>query len=512
MTDLTPEIVHGLREAMLRDKETRGNAFLPWEPKAVPFEKQEAFLRDPHLTKLAQCGNRAAKTTTTMRDLSWRLMRKHWYLDNFLAVDDDDYMADGGKIFWLVGPTFDFLKETCWEQYLQKFIPEWYYTDDDFVSGVVMRKEKGVEIIDSVSFRNGDKLVFKTYSQDLKTKMGKAVHGVYIDEMPPHLNILVELVTRTLDNDGCFILGFTPVVHNEEVKEYVDNHKRLHIHRWGLVDNPLFRDNPEKLERALDEWAHLPESMRNMRMTGEWYYESKGQRVFENVDPEIVEDFEVPDYWRRFRVCDPATHRSGYTCYAEDPADGQWYCIDATEIEWKGKICKATDIEKVLDARVPFDGYRFNFSLYDNAESWFGSHTEGKCGKWRPCVMKRKEHLLMVTREAMVNKKVKFFKKAAAPLIKQIYQYRRKEDGTIHKKKDHMVDTFQYFCREIPKFIPNQVSGSTVNTHEEIHAKHMEALKKKWAAVSKTSKSLGRQTVSMYRRQAINSLRGRGLR
>lgn len=510
-TEITHDIVRDLREALMKDKASRDNLFIPWDPSAAPFDKQEAFLKDPKLSKLAKCGNRSAKTFTTMRDLSWRVMRKHWYFPEWMSITDEDYMQSGGRVFWVVGPTFDFMKETCWDMYLKRFIPEWYYTDDEFVSGVITRKEKGVEIIDSINFRNGDKIVFKTYSQDLKTKMGKAVDGVYIDEMPPHLNILVELVTRTLDNDGCFILGFTPVVHNEEIKDYVDNHKTLSVHQWGLVNNPLFRDNPERLERALDEWAHLPEAMRNMRLTGEWYYETKGKRVFENVDPDVVEDFEFPDFWRRVRICDPATHRSGYIALAEDPTDGQWYCIDATEIEWKGKICTAMDIEHQLDKRSPHPDFRYLLSLYDNAESWFGSHSAGKQGKWRPCVMKRKEHLLMLTRDAMVNKKIKFFKRGASPLIRQIYSYRRKEDGTIHKAKDHMVDCLQYFCREIPPFRP-QENAVKDDSQEGLVKQHLKNLREKWKTAGNTEKIFSRQFGYTHRRQAINSLRGRGMR
>lgn len=509
-TDITLDHIHSLREALRRNKELVESLFIPWEPKAEPFAKQEEFLRDAHLSKLARCGNRAAKTFTTMRDLSWRIMRKHWYLDKWRCDSEEDYMASGGRIFWVVGPTFEFMKETCWDMYLSRFIPEWYYVDDDFVSGLVTRKEKGVDVIDSVKFRNGDKIVFKTYSQDLKTKMGKAVDGVYIDEMPPHLNILVELVTRTLDNDGCFILGFTPVVQNEEIKDYVDKHQSLHVYQWGLVDNPLYRDNPERLERALSEWAHLPEAMRNMRMTGEWYYEIKGERVFENVDPEVVDDFEIPDDWRRARVADPANHRTGTAYFAEDPYDGQWYCVYAEEIEWKGKLARTEDIERVIDSRAPHPEFQYCMSLYDNAEAWFGAHAEGKQGRWRACVQKKKDLLLMLTRDCIVNKRVKFFKQGAAAAIRQIYSYRRKEDGSIHKKKDHIVDCLQYFCREIPAFVQRTLQRPPT-TGEELAREHFKNLKKKWARVG-AEKQVNTKFAVSQRRSAVASLQRRGLR
>jgi phage terminase large subunit-like protein len=506
--DITADKVAAYSEALIRDKMQRENLFLPWDATAKPFKKQKDFLSDPHLTKLARCGNRSAKTFSTMRDLAWRITRKHWYIDRWKMDTDAEYMADGGKVFWVVAPTFDFLKNTCWEMYLKRFIPEWYFVDNDFVSGVATRKDKGVEIIDSVTFRNGDKLAFKTYSQDLKTQMGMAVDGVWIDEMPPHLNILVELVTRTLDHDGCFILGFTPVIENEEIKEYVDNHPRMHVYQWGLADNPLYKDNPDRLQRALDEWSHLPEAMKNMRMSGEWYYEAKGERVFENVNPIIVDDFVVPDDWRRMRVADPANHRTGAAFFAEDPSDGQWFCIDAIEIEWKGVLARTEDIEREIDKRAPFSDFRYHVSLYDNAEAWFGAHTEGKQGKWRACVNKKKEMLLLLTRDCIVNGKVKFFKHKASGLIRQIYMYRRREDGSIVKRKDHMVDCLQYFCREIPHFIPDRIVSKPV-TNEEIAAAHRKNLQQKWAKIGAGGQS---KYTMASRRSNVAALQKRGLR
>jgi hypothetical protein len=307
-------------------------------------------------------------------------------------------------------------------------------------------------------------------------------------------------------------MGFTPVVVNEEIKDYVENHKNLHVYQWGLVDNPLFANDPEKLERAMDEWSHLPEAMRNTRLSGEWYYEPKGKQVFENVHPECVPDFEVPLEWRRARISDPATHRTGAIILAEDPADGQWFVINAVELEWKNKLCTTADIEREIDKLAPYPEFQYTMSLYDNAESWFGSHQVGKQGRWRACVMKRKSLLIMQTRDAMVTKRVKFFKVGAAPLVKQIYAYRRKDDGEIYKKKDHMVDCLQYFCREIPPFIPGRVVMRPDN-QEDMVKHHMDNLRKKWAQVGSTQQQQSRrQVTATARRATVTALRGRGLR
>lgn len=509
MSEFTHDQVKAYREAILRDKRLKEKLFMPWDASIKPFPEQEEFLADTTLTKLAKCGNRAGKTATCMRDLAWKLMRKHPYDSAYYCETDEEYMRSGGRIFWSIAPTFEFIKNVEWELYLQRYLPEWLYTFDDFTSGLVIKREKGTDIVDSVTFRNGDKLIFKTFSQDLKSLMGMSVNGgVYVDEMPAHVSTLVELVTRTLDGGGCFTLGFTPVVKNDEIKEYVDNHKGMSVHQWGLIHNPVFRDNPDKLERALEEWAHLPESTKQMRMNGDWTYEYKGDRVFENVNPVVVEDFEIPIHWRRVRVCDPANHRSGVSIYAEDPKDGTWFCIEALEIEWRGVLAKTDDIEREINKLAPFPDYKYVLSLYDNAEAWFGAHTAGQQGKWRPCVQKKKESLIMLTRDCIVSGKVKFFKYKGAAAVKQIYAYRRNDEGGIVKRKDHIVDTLQYFCREIPRYNPN-IQELAPNTQEQVVEHHFKQLGKKWET---RSKDISVKKFSSARRQAVIAIQRRGLR
>lgn len=512
---LTHDDVKSYREALILDKKNRQDMFIPWEKTAIMFEAQRKFLADPTPTKLARCGNRAAKTFTTMRDLSWKAMRRHPLIEKWQKWDEKLYMRDGGKTWWVVAPTFEFLRETIWVMYLERFLPRWYYMDDDFVSGLSWKKEKGDDFLEKITFRNGDTIEFKTYSQNLLSKMGRAVSGgVYIDEMPPSLLVLSELVTRCLDHGADFICGFTPVVQVEEIRHYVDKHEGMSVHQWSLAENPIYRDDPAKLARALAEWKHLPEPLRLARENGDWYEElPQGVRIFENVTPECVDDFEIPLYWRQVRFSDPASHRTGVVIFAEDPNDGQWYATVAREIEWKDKLAKATDIERVIDSLAPHEDFRYHMSVYDNAEAWFGAHTEGKLGRWRPCVHKKsKDSLIMKTRDSIVEGRVKFFKFGAAALVRQIYQYRRRPDGAIHKKKDHLVDPLQYFCREMPTFVPGQQSVPC-DMPEEIKKEHFKVLEKKWAQRGNRVFGSGVQfTQTQQRKQQILTLRQRGVR
>ena len=447
-----------LWSAMAEEKRYKESTFYPPDPTMRPFEKQIEFLQDPSLTKLARCGNRAGKTLINTRDLAWRVTRKHPYHANWYCETDEEYLNSKPKQWWFAAPDLLFLHNVVWKQYLEAYIPSWYYTDDELTPMIHYEKDRGKEIIHSVRFRNGDEILFRSYSQNLLSKMGAAVDGgVYLDEPPPNIETLTELMMRVLDSGGLLSSSWTPVDVSDEIVEYVENSQALSQHRWGMMDNPAFRDNPEKLKRAMGDLAHLPEHIRKMRLYGDWVDDTREEdRVFSNVYPEIVDDFHVPHSWRRIRVLDPAGHRSGFCEFAEDPSDNQWYCIWAQEIEWKGRTARATDIEAVCDERAICDGYVYFMSIYDNAENWFAAHAKHTHGRWTPCANKNVPLFNSITRDVLATGKVKFFRQGAFIAARQIIRAKHKENvQTRAFKKLHCADCIRYFSVHIPPPDPN---------------------------------------------------------
>ena len=490
---------------LLAERELNDSLFIPWEPTAIPFLQQLEFLQDTTLTKLARCGNRAAKTFTNMNSLRYKLTRKHPWNKRWRG----NYAQSKPKTFWLAGPNFDFLTEVCWKQYLSRLVPRWYYTDDNLNEMLSIEKDKDKEYVTRVRFRNGDTLEFKTYKQAYLAIMGRAIDHLTVDEMPPSLSVLVELITRCGDKDGEVELGFTPLVENEEIRDWVDNHETLAVHQWAIDDNPVYRDNPERLARVLSEWKHLPEPEREARRKGDWYYQDDGTlRVFENVVPQVVEDFEIPPWWRQVRIADPASHRTGFSILAEDPETGTWYCTTAVEFEWKGKLATAPQIETEMD-RFNTLGIKYYYSKYDNAEAWFGAHSSGV---WSACILKNKELQILALRKLMVDGTLKFFRIGGALAVKQVMTYRRRESGTIIKKKDHVVDTLQYFAREVPPRLTKE-QLRRIMTNADWQSELYEAYK---AEKAKKTKESERVTAikSRHSRLAVSraSLRGRGRR
>lgn len=490
---MSSEIIEALWQAMYAEKAYKDSVFCPEDPNMKPFPKQEAFLRDPSLTKLARCGNRAAKTFTSMRDLAWRITRKHPYLPEWYCATDEEYLASPARVWWVCAPDLTFINDVIWVQFLQQFIAQWYYTDDDLVPLTYTEKLKGKEFIQGVKLRNGDEIVFRSYTQNILSKMGASVKGgVYLDEPPPDLTVLTELVMRVLDGNGIFNMSFTPVNLDEDIIEYIENHPGLSMHRWSLMDNPVFRDDPVKLARAMAELSHLPEHKRKLRLFGDYDTDAgEGMEyIFENLEPEVVDDFPIPTHWRQVRVLDPAGHRSGFCIFAEDPEtireDGtsDWYCHVARHIEWKGRTVKATDIEAECDSYVPHPEYVYYASIYDNAENWFAAHAENNHGIWIPCIVKKVELSISAVRDVISQGRVKLFARGAALLVKELQKAKRDINTDKPKFKAlHALDCLRYFALGIPDADPTQIPDKRDELQRMIEIDYQN-IKKTWASYS----------------------------
>jgi hypothetical protein len=483
------DLIEAILEEKIKQRSRLLSTFIPNNPTAKPFEEQLAYFKDPSLAKLLRCGNRSSKTFSAMRDLAWRICRVHPYSANYnlwgckgnwqkkMSTPEFDikYLESKPEVIWILGPTIDFVNNVMWGQYLSEMIPPWFIED-------IKKTNQGN--IDSIIFKNRDILKVKSYSQQDSTKMGFACHLIYIDELPPDTQIINELIVRTLDKDGCINLAFTPLVENDDIRILLDGMVEsgsLSLHSWPFYKNPLYRDNPEKLARAMDAFAHMSPHERAARISGDWYIEPKARAVFENVDFEIVEDFPIPNHWRQARVVDPASHTTGIGIFAEDPTTGIWYCTCGDEFTWGGgKLATASDIIAAIEKKKPHPKFRYILSIYDNSEAWFGA--ESRSLGFQPCLLKNRQEAIMCTRDMLHNKKIKIFRVGAAKLVEQINNYRYSEDGKggVVKKDDHCLDTLMYFSRQMPTPL-KKYEEPAVDEKKEILQKHIDAVEKRKA-------------------------------
>lgn len=492
--DAEIEYEHLLEEMRLLkeiNRERLEKAFIPDNADAKPFFQQEIFFKSETKTQLLRCGNRAAKTFSWVRDRAWKLMRNHPYKKAW----SQNYEKSQPKLFWMVGPTFEFCTQVVWETYLSKMIPDWYWTDDN---GKPMIEMMDTKLIDKVRFRNGDVIEFKTYSQSLLSKMGRAIDDLSVDEMPPHLKILTELIVRVLDSNGDATYAFTPVNPNPEIKAYLDNHPGLELHSWSVLDNPVYHDF-EKRSRLLDEYAKLSAEERDTRLNGQWYVQiDNSDRLMQGTKPKLEDDFPIPPFWRRARVADPAAIRTGVAWFAENPDTGVWYCYAAKEIQWGDQAATADALKAEIGKDRPYPGFKYCMSLYDNHELWFFAH--GPREDWVPCMQKNREEAVVTARDAINIGRVVFFKRGAIMLLQQMAVVKASV-----KYKDHMLDCLMYFCRQIPH--ARKTTNIQLDEHAMIYAQYQGEQEK----ASTTQERVSRRTMSQFRPHAQRLMR-RGLR
>ena len=466
----TYRLYQQLKEAEYKQKERIESVFLPEDPSAIPFPEQEAFFRDTAHQILLRCGNRAAKTFSNIRNLAWILMRNHPYQTRYncktLGIDYEDTKAMN---IWVIGPTFDFCMNTILKKYLFQMVPKWYYTDDKG-NEMITYYSLPDKPIKTITFRNGDTVEIRSYSQELTSIMGRVLDLIVLDEMPNDRMVISELVTRTFDCDGRIICGFTPLVENVEIKDYLDDKcvsGIMSLHSWSILSNPHYRDNPDRLARALAEWDSLPVAERNARLNGDWYFESKHGKIFADTNIDIVDPFEIPDFWRRARVVDPAAHKTGVSFYAEDPVTHTWYLYLSTTI---GKLHQGIDAKSILHEIERIEPHKeYALSIYDNAELWFGSDPTTR-DKFQPCILKNVNAGIMATKDAFNSGRVKIFS-INKEGIQQLQQLEWGPEGKPKgKSKCHILDTILYFCRQVPPPCKKPKGPNKPKTDQEIAA------------------------------------------
>jgi hypothetical protein len=233
------------------------------------------------------------------------------------------------------------------------------------------------------------------------------------------------------------------------------------------------------MQDLLDKWKYLPEGQFKARLRGDWYYETPDGTMFQGVVFEEVDDFEIPLTWRRCRVTDPANRVTGHAEFAEDPQTGVWYCYKAYQIGWReGSVMDAKDILNEINKNKPAPWFQYYYSLYDNAELWFGVDAM-KTDNYSPTMLKNVESAVMDTRTAIKDGKLKFFKTGAGFVVTQMRMVPNPKGDKARSGKFHATDCVLYFCRQIPEWIKPKGLETTEQQDQNMFSKWLEREKEK---------------------------------
>lgn len=353
---------------------------------------------------------------------------------------------------WAAGDTSQTVKEIIQEKLLGKIT--------DIGSGLIpkdkitrtTRKRGTADAIETVYVEHVSggisELTLKSYDQKRESFQGTKKHVVWLDEEPP-LDIYTECLLRTTDTEGgsdngLMILTFTPLLGmsetvlsflpNGNVEDLKSPTKAVVMATWSDVPH-LSKEAKEKL------WASIPPFQRDARSKG---IPQLGAGAIYPV-PEsdvLVDDFTIPEHWKRGFSMDVGWNRTAAGFYAIDPENdiiyrtGEYYrgeaepSVHADAIRARGDWLPGV-IDPASRGRSQKDGFQLLQMYKDlglDIETAQNTVEAGIYECW----------------QRMSSGRFKVFKSCQNWLY-EFRLYRRNEKGKIVKENDHAMDEMRYF-------------------------------------------------------------------
>lgn len=307
-------------------------------------------------------------------------------------------------------------------------------------------------LVQSLEMDNGNTILFQSLenaNQARERLQSYVAHLVWIDELPPTMAIIRELLVRVQAKNGFFLASFTPTVVALEIQRFIDaiEEPEGKTYRFSMLDNPIYRD-PERKKQLISRYAHLSEEQRNMVFEGEWL-SGDGQVFYFHYDHMVRMPQGYSPMWRHVEVVDPAISSAlGLTLWAEEPDTGKWYCILDTYV--KNILVPSLILKEVIRLT---NGRNIVKRISDYAP-WFTETASSEGRKYLTVQNKnhgRKDELIKQLQEAMGN--TIFFAPHCDNIITEIQDCRWADRGVgkiVNSSSYHLLDCAQYFADNIP--------------------------------------------------------------
>lgn len=441
------------------EKLRRQESFDPTNPNSKPTPAQKQVIDDFGHIKIQtiRAGNQSGKSQTCARLVTWVLTDTHptwkrpdeWGNEPLLAV--------------IAGRTGKQIEESLLPKIRSYLEPGSY-------------KEVRIgNIIQRLELTSGNRIVFQSLENPNMARerlQSYVAHVVWVDELPPTVEVMNELLIRRQARNGFFLASFTPLVRNLKVQKFVDSlvEPLAKTYRFKMLDNPLYASEDRKQE-ILASMANLPEHVRNSRLYGDWVSDDNAVYQF---SPDTMIGFpeNYNPLWRHVESVDPASSSAlGYTLWAEDPATGIWYCVKA---EYVKGIYIPTEI---INTVQKFSAGHNIVRRISDTEPWF-VHQAGQMGiKYTPVYEKANRKIsMMKSLQQALGVTIKIAPHCEA-LVEELSGMRWSEsvDGkVIGSHSYHLHDTAAYFIDNLPKresYIPPDTSWQATLWNE--HTKRL---------------------------------------
>lgn len=276
-------------------------------------------------------------------DPEWPIFTKHGIVYREFTQQNSSIKFGFGSYEW------SHVKATLWPR-VREYIPDEqlgvYSTQLQKKRGRP-RKDPNFERMPMVELSNGISdvcLKFHAYSQSQANYESDAYDGFLYDEQPPEC-IFDAVDERTRTVRGIHIFSMTPhkvqgmphtggggwlqrFLTGEETKGH-----SIATYNTSLADVPDWIYPETEKHKAFEKWIHEPTKLRNIkvlregrsRVLGEWHKTSG--LVIDEWDRRIhvVDPFEVPDNWTRYRGLDHGiTNPTACLWAAVSPPQGEW--------------------------------------------------------------------------------------------------------------------------------------------------------------------------------------------
>lgn len=314
-------------------------------------------------------------------------------------------------------------------------------------------------------------LTLKSYDQKRISFQGTEQDLIWLDEEPP-LDIYTECLLRTMTNNGCLMLTFTPLLGMSEtvmaflpggqIQDQFEGSKFVVMATWD--------DAPHLLDEVKKElWNSIPPFQRDARSKG---VPQLGAGAIYPV-PEsdfVVDDFPIPDHWPRAYGMDVGWNRTAVPWGALNRETDTLYLISEhyrgqaePSIHAEAVKARGAWIPGVMDpaarGRSQVDGRQLLQDYIDlglDIDVAFNGVESGIYEVW----------------QRLSTGRLKVFKSMSNWLF-EFRLYRRDEKGHIVKSNDHLMDATRYLVMsgiERAKTKPADKPNQTIEYSEGGHS------------------------------------------
>jgi phage terminase large subunit-like protein len=325
----------------------------------------------------------------------------------------------------------------------------------EFGSGLIPRKAIGrylsktgvadaIEVVYVKSkFGGYSTIYFKSYDQRREGFQGTEVDFIQPDEEPPQ-DIYTEMLLRTMTTNGRILTTFTPLMGlsdvvlqfcagGEIVEGPISTSKFVVSCDWDSVPHLSKKDKD-------DLYAAIPPFQRDARSKG--IPQLGSGAIYQVPESEIlVDDFDMPESWRRVYAMDVGWNRTAALWGAHDVENDIVYCysehyrgqaepvIHAQAIKGRGKWIRGV-IDPASRGRTQTDGHSLIDMYRDLGLDLSMANNAVEAGIYEVW-------------ERLSSGRLKIFK-SLGNLRSEYRIYRRDEKGRIVKKDDHLLDCLRY--------------------------------------------------------------------